>query len=218
MELVFEKSEVKTIAVNNSEILKQVVTYIEARYWITGVYPDAIKVNEEHGLNFPELRQLLPQINQALTKRELPLFDPERKPSKLELDPSFVIAVNYLVDISDKRSKTIKLKAVGLSTTKFNILLKNPLNKHYYETRAEEAFRNVSPVAKTSLGKLVEVGDLQAIKYYHEFVGEHDPNKEINNNINKLISLFMEILIKHVPKDTVDAISREFDVKLLELN
>ena len=147
----------------------------------------------------------------------MPPYDPWVRP-KEELDPEFVVAVNFLVDVSDNRSKAVKLKAVGLSTHKFNVLLKNKLNRTYYESRAEEAFNNVAPVAKTSLGKLVDSGDLQAIKYYHEFTGIHDPNKELNQNLNKLISLFMEVLIKHVPPGTVDVISQEFDVKLLELN
>lgn len=162
---------------------------------------------------------MLPSINSALAKRELPEYDPyKRIPKKDELDPSFVVAVNSLVDISDKRSKAVKLKGVGLTTNKFNVLLKSRMNKAYYEARAEEAFGNVQPVAKTQLGKLVDSGDLQAIKYYHEFTGVHDPNRELNFNLNKLIALFMEVLIRHVDPKLIDVISQEFDVKLLELN
>jgi hypothetical protein len=162
---------------------------------------------------------MLPAINKALEKRELPIYDPWRRiPKKDELDPQFVIAVNFLVDVSDKRSKAIKLKAVGLTTHKFNVLLKSKANKHYYETRAEEAFNNVQPVAKTSLGRLVDSGDLQAIKYFHEFTGIHDPNRELNQNLNKLISLFMEVLVRHVDPKLIDTIASEFDAKILELN
>lgn len=220
MELVFDtykEAQTQDIVVDKT-LLQQIVTQIEARFWLTSEYPTGIQLNEMYNTNFGELKLMLPQINQALNKRELPEYDPyKRIARKDELDPAFVVAVNSLVDISDKRSKAVKLKAVGLSTHKFNVLLKSKMNKAYYESRAEEAFGNVVPVAKTSLGKLVDSGDLQAIKYYHEFTGIHDPNKELNQNLNKLISLFMEILIKHVPSETVDAISREFDVKLLEL-
>lgn len=220
MQLVFEKSEIELIEpeLSDNELLHQLVTQIEARFWLLGEYPSAQQLNELYKIDFTDLKQLLPRINKALEKRELAPFNPFKKPSKDELDPSFVIAVNSLVDISDKRSKVIKLKAVGLTTQKFNVLLRNSLNKKYYESRAEEAFKNVAPVAKTSLGKLVEVGDLQAIKYYHEFTGEHDPNREINNNLTKMIALLMEILIKHVNKETVEAISREFDTRILELH
>lgn len=220
MELVFEKSEVIQEVEKASftkETLHRVVTDLESRFWLVGEYPDPQILNQKFNLNFTILKEMLPQINKAMEKRELPEFDIYKRP-KNELDPSFVVAVNSLVDISDKRTKSVKLKAVGLTTQKFNVLLNNPLNKAYLENRAEKAFNNVAPVAKTSLGKLVEIGDLQAIKYFHEFTGEHDPNREINNNLNKLISLFMEILIRHVPKDVVDVISKEFDTKLLELN
>jgi hypothetical protein len=203
----------------DKELLKRVVTQIEARYWLTSEYPTGLQLNEALGTDFKILKAMLPNINAALEKRELPPYDPYRRIAKKdELDPAFVVAVNSLVDISDKRSKAIKLKAVGLTTQKFNILLKSKMNKAYYEARAEEAFGNVQPVAKTSLGKLVDSGDLQAIKYYHEFTGVHDPNRELNTNLNKLIALFMEILIRHVDKEVIDVISREFDVKLLELN
>jgi hypothetical protein len=202
----------------SKETLHQVVTQIEARYWLIGEYPDGQAINELYELNFTVLKEMLPAVNAALTKRELPSWDPWNKTlARDELDPAFVIAVNKLVDVSDKRSRTVKLKEVGLTTTKFNILLKSRQNKAYYEARAEEAFGNVAPVAKTSLGKLVESGDLQAIKYYHEFTGIHDPNKELNNNLNKLISLFFEVLVAHVDPKIVDTIAKEFDVKMIEL-
>jgi hypothetical protein len=220
MELTFTKPEPPQVleeASIDKELLKQLVTQIEARYWLIGEYPDGQTINNLYDLDFSILKLYVPSINRALSKRELPPYDPWKRP-KEELDPEFVVAVNFLVDISDKRSKAVKLKAVGLTTHKFNVLLKNKLNRTYYESRAEEAFNNVAPVAKTSLGKLVDSGDLQAIKYYHEFTGIHDPNKELNQNLNKLISLFMEVLIKHVDPKVVDVISQEFDVKLLELN
>ena len=220
MELTFTKPEPPQIPTElnlDKELLKQLVTQIEARYWLIGEYPDGQTINNLYDLDFTTLKVYLPSINKALAKRELPTYDPFKRP-KEELDPEFVVAVNFLVDISDKRSKAVKLKAVGLTTQRFNVLLKNRLNRTYYESRAEEAFNNVAPVAKTSLGKLVDSGDLQAIKYYHEFTNIHDPNKELNLNLNKLISLFMEVLIKHVSPQVIDVISQEFDVKLLELN
>jgi hypothetical protein len=222
MELDFSQptstDEVVEISYDKS-LLQQVVTQVEARYWLTGEYPTGMQLNELYGTDFSILKVMLPAINKALEKRELPTYDPYRRVAKKdELDPSFVIAVNSLVDVSDKRSKAIKLKAVGLTTHKFNVLLKGTANKHYYEMRAEEAFNNVRPVAKTSLGRLVDSGDLQAIKYFHEFTGIHDPNRELNQNLNKLISLFMEVLIRHVDPKLVDTIASEFDAKLLELN
>lgn len=200
------------------ELLKNIVTQIEAHFWLLSEYPFGAKINETFGLEFSDLKLMLPRINEALSKRELPPWDPWAKTQKKdELDAAFVVAVNKLVDVSDKRSRTIKLREVGLTTHAFNVLLKSRQNKAYYEARAEAAFSDVAPIAKTSLGKLVESGDLQAIKYYHEFTGIHDPNKELNTNLNKLINLFMEVLITHVPKDLVDTIAKEFDVKLLEL-
>jgi hypothetical protein len=220
MELTFTKPEPQEIQEFqvDKELLKLIVTQLEARFWLTGEYPHGQRLNELYGVTFFELDKMKDSINKALEKRELPSYNPRSAKPGDELDPAFVVAINSLVDVSDKRSKAVKLRAVGLSTAKFNVLLKNKHNKHYYEARAEEAFANVAPVAKTSLGKLVDSGDLQAIKYYHEFTGIHDPNKEINTNLNKLISLFMEVLIRHVPPNLVDTIAQEFDVKLLELH
>jgi hypothetical protein len=221
MELVFDRPTETTEVVEilyPKETLQQVVTQIEARYWLTGEYPMGTQLNEAFSTDFTILKAMLPAINKALEKRELPPYDPwKRIPKKDELDPAFVIAVNSLVDISDKRSKAIKLKAVGMTTHKFNVLLKSKQNKAYYEARAETAFQDVQPVAKTSLGRLVDSGDLQAIKYYHEFTGVHDPNRELNQNLNKIIFLFMEVLVRHVDPKLVDTISQEFEVKLLEL-
>jgi len=219
MELTFSKLEPTNVVgeLFTKEQLIYLVTQIEARYWLLSEYPDGVTVGNLYGFDFTQLKAMLPSINSALAKRELPPYDPFLR-NEEELDPTFVVAVNFLVDVSDKRSKSVKLKAVGLTSQKFNSLLRNKLNRSYYETRASQAFDEVAPVAKTSLGKLVDSGDLQAIKYYHEFTGIHDPNRELNNNLNKLISLFMEILIKHVDPEVVRTISSEFDIKMLELN
>jgi hypothetical protein len=218
MELTFSKTSQEVITpVVDKALLAKVVTQIEARYWLLNEYPDGQTLNNLTGVTFSELNLMKDQINTALAKRELPPYNPYVRRTD-ELDPAFVVAVNFLVDVSDKRSRTVKLKAVGLSTQKFNALLRNRLNKAYYEKRAEMAFDDVAPVAKTSLGRLVDSGDLQAIKYYHEFTGIHDPNRELTTNLNKLIALFMEVLIRHVDPKVVATISQEFDVKLLELN
>ena len=218
MELTFTKTAVEVSApVVDKELLKRVVTQIEARYWLTSEYPDGETLYNLTGVGFLDLKPLLPQINSALNKRELPPYDPHQRNSD-ELDPAFVVAVNKLCDVSDKRSKVIKLKEVGLTSQRFNILLRSKVNRTYYEHRAEQAFRDVAPVAKTSLGKLVDSGDLQAIKYYNEWSGEHDPNRELTSNLNKLIALFMEVLITHVPPELVKVISSEFDIKMLELS
>lgn len=218
MDLTFHKNDLEpSVPVVDKELLKRVVTQIEARYWLTSEYPDGETLYNLIGVGFLDLKPILPQINSALAKRELPPYDPYVR-NRDELDPAFVVAVNKLCDVSDKRSKVIKLKEVGLTTQRFNVLLRSKINRTYYEQRAETAFRDVAPVAKTSLGKLVDSGDLQAIKYYNEWSGEHDPNKELTTNLNKLIALFMEVLIRHVPPELVKTISSEFDVKLLELN
>lgn len=205
------------------ELTLSVVTQIELSWWLDGKYPDQATLESKFSINGNTLSLIEPRINEILGTRDLPPVDflrtqfSEAKKVEPDLDPYFVVAVNLLCDTLDKRSKAVKLNTVGLSTKKFNVFMEKKAYKEYFRLRVDKVFGNVSESAKLSLAKAVEAGDLQAIKYYHEYTREFDPNKESTLNLNRLIMLFMEILIRHVSPNVVEAVARDFDVKLLEL-
>lgn len=204
------------------DLIEQIATQLDTEFWLKGSYPDQKKLEARFHLVPLQLEEIGPRINSILTKRDLPNYvfkssaiqEAERVHS--DLDPYFVVACTLLCDTLDKRARSVKLKAIGMSTKRFNVLLEDKAHLEFYRHRVDKAFKGTSESAKLSLAKNVEAGDLQSIKYFHEFSQEYDPNQELKLNLNKLINLFMEVLVRHVPVETVDAISRDFEMKLLE--
>lgn len=204
------------------DLVEQIATQLDTEFWLKGNYPLQDKLEQRFQLVPLELEELSGRINSILTKRDLPPY--QFKSSELkeaerlhaDLDPYFVVACSLLCDTLDKRARSVKLKAIGMSSKRFNVLLEDKEHLEFYRKRVDKAFKGTSESAKLSLSKNVEAGDLQSIKYFHEFSQEYDPNQELKLNLNKLINLFMEVLVHHVPVETVEAISRDFEIKLLE--
>lgn len=208
------------------DLKNYIVTQLETGFWLTGSYPFQEEIERRFQIGATHLKELETAINATLRKRDLPPYyirsnevkEAESEARKSDLDPLFVVACNLICDTLDKRAKAVKLKAVGLTTKRWQVLLEDKKHQAYYSERVNKAFGNASESAKIALVKNVEAGDLQSLKYYHEFSREFDPNKELTTNLLQIIAHFMEILVKHVSPQVVEAVSYEFEEKLLELN
>lgn len=190
---------------NVSELLNiRAATLYEQQFWIHGSYGEI----ELEKFNVQE-------VNEILKTRGLPSLASKKSNG---LDPRFVVACDLICDSLDKKSKAIKLKSVGLSTKQWNAFLRLAEYREYFKKKVDLTFKDADESAKLSLGKNIEAGDLQSIKFYYEFTGQHDPNKEITTNLNKLINLFLEVLVRYVEPSVLDQITSEFDTKILEID
>ena len=200
-----------------------VTTQLELKFWINGVYPSQAELEDKFQVNGNSFYLIEKKVNSMLQVRGLPPVEWEptaiskARKSEPDLDPYFVVAVSLVCDTFDKRSRSVKLKAANLTTKQFTAFLQKPKYLEYYIHRVNQAFKGTSESAKLSLSRNVEAGDLQSIKYFHEYTKEFDPNREVQINLVKLVNLLMEILSRHVPTNIIEAVSREFDVKMLEL-
>lgn len=179
-------------------------TLYEQQFWTEGFYSEI----DLQGFN-PKA------VSEILKERGLPTLSSKKSNG---LDPRFVVACDLICDTLDKKSKAIKLKSVGLSTRQWNAYLRVAEYKEYFKKKVDLTFKDADESARLSLAKNLEAGDLQSIKFYMEFTGQHDPNKEITTNLNKLINLFMEVLIRYVDPATLQLITSEFDTKILEID
>lgn len=205
--------------IDDNELLQKLVTTLEVSYYAEGIYPPLATLMEKWNVSAERIKKLIPKANSGLKTRGLPGYADftALKENEIEVDPFFAIAVNLLVDTTDKRSKIIKLKAVGLTPARFYALLEDPTHRAYYNTRVNKIFNDTEFAAKLALAKNVEAGDLQSIKYFHEMRGVYDPNREIKMNMAKIINVLMEILVRHVNRDVIEAVGREFDMAVFEL-
>lgn len=203
----------------------QIVAFLESRYWLDSNYPTIDDLIDFSELNKEQLQMKLPGVNLVLTDaRGLPPFIiPEQNQLKANHqvfdvpDEEFVLAVNTLLNVLDKRSTAAKLKEEGITTAKFTAMKKKSVNRKYWEKRVKDTFGEANETAQLALVKNIENGDLQSIKHFHEVTGIYRPNQEILLNLGILIAQLMEILSRNVDQETLDIVAGEFE-KVIQIS
>ena len=194
----------------SSAKVRRVVTVLNAHYLDNeGAYPTPKQISWMAKVPLEELPKLLEEVNILLEARGLPFYT-TTLPG--EIDPTFVAAVNLMVDPGDRRSTGAKLKLLGRTTAWWNAQLRRKTNRDYYRRQLERVFdEDIKDVAKTSLAALVGERDLSAIKYYHEFTGEFSPQAHEVYNLQLIIQVLMEILAKHVGTTVLASVADELE-------
>lgn len=148
------------------------------------------------------------QIAPDLKKRGIPHYE-----TPLEyLEPQFALAVNMMCDPYDKAPTAEKLKRAGLNTRTWKNFLLRPKYQEFYEKALNDIFNDQTrQEAKRQLSKLVDNGDLQAIKYYEERQNIYRPAQETASEIvNRILVQMIEILARIVDQSTMAKIASEF--------
>jgi hypothetical protein len=200
----------------------KILTFHETNYWLHGTSPTQDEVCRIFDLSDKQYWEEVALIIEPLKGRGVPTSDLERKPqppvkSKVAenvLDEFFVLAVNFICDTVDKRSTAAKLKSAGIDSRRWQGYLKNQKNREYLEKRMKDSFENVELSAKTSLARNVEAGDLQSIRYYHEYTGKYRPNSEMTMNLGIIIGRIMEILSSKLEPIVLAEIADEIELVL----
>lgn len=209
-------------------VKERLITKLNAMYFIQEVYPPKEELMKYFELTPKDFIDIINDSQSALEARGLPPYEdlPNLKPlektapqgavgkkrSELEeLDPMFVMAVELILDIGDKRSKAQKLKDLGMTTKRFEALRVQKKHEKYFKDRLAQIWPNVEDSAKIALMKNVESGDLQSIKYWAEWSGAYRPNQDLLLNTTILIGRVMEILVKHVDPKILADVAAELD-------
>jgi hypothetical protein len=186
------------------------VTYIETYFWKTGELP----AHTELGL--PD-EVIVDRINPKLKGRGLPEYVFSRIVSQFSgtgMDPKFVLACNIMCTVSGK-SKAAKFKdlaTVGVTEKTWNAWMNIPSYYKYAEDIINSQLDKVTDLdAKAALARNVANGDLQSIKYYHEFTGRFRPTDQNAINFSLLLGFLLEILVKNVSAETFDKIAGELE-------
>jgi hypothetical protein len=189
---------------------QELLTRLDSSFWMDRKYPPVGILRSE----FPnvDIESFLQEIEPALAARGLPPYKVEPRVGKNELDGHFVLACNLVLDFADSRSLAAKLKELGLTTRKWNALLKVKKNKEYFQKRVDEMFdEDVKTEAKVALAKLVAAGDLNTIKYFHEFTGIYRGEAQTVAQLQQIILILMEILAKHVSPAVLMTVAEEIE-------
>jgi len=187
---------------------------IEKYFWVNSELPSFTKF-VENGISLQEIQDI---INPKLAKRGLPVYSfrsiKVQSPVGTEFDPRFVLACNVMCKATG-RSKGAKFKdlsTLGVNESMWNAWLSIPSYFEYAKNLMEIQFQSVTDIdAKMGIARNVANGDLQAIKYYHEFTNRYRPQDQNSINLVGLIAALMEILSRNVSNDVMDRIAGELE-------
>lgn len=199
---------------------KDVISFCERYFFEHGELPSFSLLHETFN-DYPERPRYVKQWKDILERPDsngLSIIDkldvrglPTFRTAENYLAPEFVTACHLILNIRDNRSVAAKLKDVGISTAKWNAWLKRKPYHDYYKTHAERIFdQEVQVETKVQLSRLVQAGDLQAIKYVDERTGVYRANESTNQQvIAALLQGLMAILARTVSADILNTIAAE---------
>lgn len=201
------------------DIIREIVTYCVMGEFAfqTRSFKD---ICSAFGLTPRELENnFLERVNSALEKRGCSLISPPvkiqpaqtpKRPKDL-LDATFVLAVDLLSDVTDKRSKSAKLKAAGISSIRFDKFLDQTKYRDYFLTAMDKVRAKAVVSGDLALIRNVENGDLQSIKYFYELTGKYRGEQETVTNLVLLLSKVMEVLARHVDPAVLQTVADELE-------
>ena len=188
---------------------KEAITFIETFYFTHKSLPnlsDFVSRFSPIPPDFPkgpaDWEDFLLNIQEPLQARGIPSYE-----TPLDyLEPNFVLAVNLVVNPYDKRAVAAKLKEAGLTTKQWTGFLRQDKHQAYYRKRLDQIFdEDTQNDAKLALQRLIQAGDLQAIKHYHELQNIYRPQD--NNNVQAILLAIMEILTLHVEPSVIGKVA-----------
>lgn len=86
-----------------------------------------------------------------------------------------LMALNVVADTADRRSKTAKLKALGVSSVEWRGWMRQKEFNDAFSAMVSTAVKDAIPMAEIKLAELAEAGDLNTIKFLFEYTGKYNP-------------------------------------------
>lgn len=121
--------------------------------------------------------------------------------------------LEILTDPSRSRqSMETKLKAAGVSYTKYRSWLKNPLFASVFSTITENMLTEHQGDVHVALVNKATNGDVRAIEYFNKLTGRFDPDRGQVLNLQAIISGLLEIITKNIRDPQIlDAVVVDID-------
>lgn len=192
----------------------KIVTWVEQTWNITGKFPTVLELKDQ----FPEFNSKLlnkPVFMKAMENRGIGVPS-KTEVAKGELSEEQLAAILSITDYHDKRTQSAKLRALGVSTVKWNGWMRDARFKHYVHNLSASVFDDAIHVAQMGLAKRLEAGDVNAAKFYMELTGRFNSGESTQlENLNLVIARLTEVLQIHIKDpDVLRLIYRDLDTAL----
>lgn len=217
------KMATKTQGLSQDQI--DFVTIIHYEYSLQRQIPTADFLLEEYGYEQAELETYFTDKScvAALEERGITINAKQLAPVGIELrleaakaskhapklTPLQLVVANMLLDLSDNRSESKKLKDCGVTTSKFNMWLKDPEFAGYLKDRAEGMLGETHHEALLALMDKVRAGDTKALSMYFEMTGRFVSQTSSNagatssHDLQGIIIRIIEIILDEVDDPAV---------------
>lgn len=148
------------------------------------------------------------EFQQAIELRGIPW-----KSDYKGITPEQQRVITLITNPTDRRPLGRRLKSAGVSWATYQAWCKQPHFKNYVDKLAEEILQENISTAHTMLTNRVQNGDLNAIKFFYELTGRHDPNRVENVNLRAVITQILEIIQRRVrDPETLQAIASDMSM------
>jgi len=171
------------------------------------VTPDTMHVYDA-GLNPADLAELLETelFRQALEDRGIP------DSGASYLTGEQMAALFVLSDHSIRRPERAKLKMAGVSWTKFQGWLDQPLFRREYREIQRKTLELATERGDTVLAQLIDDGNMRAIEYANAMTGRYDPASREAQQTMSILGMVMSVVQKHVTDEvTLLRLSEAFE-------
>lgn len=191
---------------NVSEI--RVLPFIEEWYLRRQEFPPKNAIHDK----FPEFNYKYSMSNdiflKCLQNRGIKL--PEADEVLTNEQMAAIAAMTNFRDVN--KSPTAKLRAVGVSWTKWQGWMRNPHFRKFLQDLAAINFEDSLDLVQAGLLKAAEKGNVEAAKFFLELTGRYTPVSQETMQVKMVLAKVIEAVQIHV-KDpaTLQAISADFN-------
>jgi len=103
-----------------------------------------------------------------------------------------LMALNVVADTTDKRSKTAKLKALGVSSVEWRGWMRQKEFNDSFSAMVSTAVKDAIPMAEIKLAEMAEAGDLNTIKFLFEYTGKYNPAQQQAVDAQALMNVMID--------------------------
>jgi len=174
------------------QFTNKIIPWIETYYHSKNSYPLDSELRQQFGFNSQELLVLHNSkfYLQCLDRRGI------SRPGTSGLDARQLAAIAIITNFSDVRNSNYRLEEAGITPEELQGWYSSKEFTNELSRRAEGAFANFAPSATTQLGRQIERGNLNAIKFYYEITGRASSPEAVN--VKRAMQVLIEAVQKHV--------------------
>lgn len=125
------------------------------------------------------------------------------------LTPLQLRVANSMLDLNDQRSNKKKLQDLGVSTSRYQNWLRDPVFNAYLRKVSESMLGSYEHEAHLALIDKVRMGDTNALKLYYEITGRYVPGGKTNDaqalDFQHLLTNILEIISDEIEDPQVGA-------------